>query len=63
MLATDGGELLCLDGDGKLVWEASLPYGPLAGAPLETDDNWSMLSDAALTFFTAGAPVNLKMMS
>jgi outer membrane protein assembly factor BamB len=34
MLTTDDGQLFCLDPDGKLLWQAALPYGPLAGTPL-----------------------------
>ena len=35
MLSTDDDRLLCLDGSGELRWRVQLPYGPLAGAPLE----------------------------
>jgi len=34
LLATDDGQLLCLDEQQKLAWQVSLPFGPLAGAPL-----------------------------
>jgi hypothetical protein len=29
--------LHCLDAEGKLLWQVPLPYGPLAGDPLELD--------------------------
>jgi outer membrane protein assembly factor BamB len=34
MLSTDDDQLLCFDAAGKLLWQAALPYGPLAGPPL-----------------------------
>ena len=33
MLATDNGQLLCLDDRQNLLWQIELPYGPLAGPP------------------------------
>jgi outer membrane protein assembly factor BamB len=34
LLATDDGQLLCLDAKGRLLWQSTLKYGPLAGLPL-----------------------------
>lgn len=43
MLTTDK-QLLCVDGTGKLRWQVDLPYGPLAGAPLEAGGNFVLAS-------------------
>ena len=40
MLSTDDDRLLCLDGTGELRWRVQLPYGPLAGAPLEAGEQY-----------------------
>ncbi|HYW81018.1 MAG TPA: PQQ-binding-like beta-propeller repeat protein, partial [Thermoguttaceae bacterium] len=40
MLATDDNRLYCLDGAGQLVWQATIPYGPLAGRPLAIRDGF-----------------------
>jgi outer membrane protein assembly factor BamB len=40
LLATDDDQLYCLDDGGKIVWQVALRYGPLAGAPLKTDDGY-----------------------
>jgi len=40
MLATEDNWLLCLGADGKIVWQSPLPYGPLAGSPLKTDQGY-----------------------
>ncbi|MBN2024609.1 MAG: PQQ-binding-like beta-propeller repeat protein [Pirellulales bacterium] len=37
-LATEDEQLLCLDGQGKVVWKVALPHGPLAGTPLVVGD-------------------------
>ncbi|OHB66749.1 MAG: hypothetical protein A2V70_09985 [Planctomycetes bacterium RBG_13_63_9] len=34
LLSSDDGRLLCLDSKGKTLWQADLPYGPLAGTPV-----------------------------
>jgi outer membrane protein assembly factor BamB len=39
MLATDSGQLYCFDAAGKLLWQAALADGPLAGAPLAAGDH------------------------
>ena len=40
LLSTDDDRLLCLDGSGELRWRVQLPYGPLAGTPLEAGDQY-----------------------
>ena len=40
LLATDDDQLYCLDADQKTVWQVPLPYGPLAGAPIEVDGHY-----------------------
>ena len=40
LLATDDDQLYCLGEGGKIVWQVPLGYGPLAGAPLKTDDGY-----------------------
>jgi len=40
MLATADDRLYCLDGQQKLLWEIDLPYGPLAGAPVKSGDDY-----------------------
>ncbi len=50
MLSTDDGQLLCLDGSGKLCWRVKLPYGPLAGTPLETGDHYILAAAAGVVW-------------
>jgi hypothetical protein len=40
LLSTDDNRFLCLDGSGELRWLVQLPYGPLAGTPLEVGDQY-----------------------
>ncbi len=49
MLSTDD-ELLCVDGSGQLRWRVKLPYGPLAGAPLEVDDHYLLASASGVVW-------------
>jgi hypothetical protein len=48
--ATDGDELLCLDGQGRLVWRIPLPHGPLAGRPLETPQGVVLVSTRGIVW-------------
>lgn len=49
MLSTDD-QLLCLDGSGQLRWRAALPYGPLAGTPLETGNHYLLASTSGVVW-------------
>ena len=40
MLWTDDEKLLCLNGNGELLWQIKLPYGPPAGTPLSTGGHY-----------------------
>jgi hypothetical protein len=40
LLATDDDRIYCLDGQQRLVWDVDLPYGPLAGPPLPSGDDY-----------------------
>ena len=42
LLATDQDRLLCINPDGTVRWTIPLPYGPLAGLPIE--DNGTLLA-------------------
>jgi hypothetical protein len=44
VLSTEDDQLLCLDDTGKLLWQAKLPYGPLAGTPRWDDGRLLMAS-------------------
>jgi hypothetical protein len=47
-LATDDEQLLCLDGEGKVVWKIALLYGPLAGRPLPLGKEYLLASAAGV---------------
>lgn len=48
MLSDAGGQLFCLDADGKPRWAqpAVLSYGPLAGAPLALEDHYILAASS-----------------
>jgi len=48
LLATDDDQLYCLDGDQKTVWQVPLPYGPLAGAPIEVDGHYLLAAESGV---------------
>lgn len=50
ILATDDGQLLCLDGSGELRWRVKLPYGPLAGTPLELGDHYILAATGGVVW-------------
>jgi len=50
MLATDDNQLLCLDAAGKVAWQQPLPYGPLAGMPLEIGDGYVLASTSGVVW-------------
>ncbi len=50
MLATAGDELLCLDDQGRPVWQVPLPFGSLAGTPLAAGDHFMMASRSGVVW-------------
>ncbi|MHC4399164.1 MAG: outer membrane protein assembly factor BamB family protein [Planctomycetota bacterium] len=48
LLATDDDQLYCLGADGKIAWQIGLPYGPLAGAPLESNGSYLLASTSGV---------------
>jgi outer membrane protein assembly factor BamB len=48
MLATDSGQLCCLDATGQLLWQAPLPYGPLVGSPLAAGDHYLLAAGSVV---------------
>ena len=50
MLATDAGTCYCFDESGQLVWQAALPYGPLAGAPLAVKDYYLLAAASGVVW-------------
>lgn len=44
LVSTDRAELVCLDGGEKPRWKIPLPYGPLAGAPMESGESLVLVS-------------------
>ena len=55
MLATDSGQLYCFDAAGKLLWQAALPYGPLAGIPLAAGDHIILAAAGGVVWRVDGA--------
>jgi len=60
LLATDDGQLLCLDEQQKLAWQISLPFGPLAGAPLALGED-IILAAAAGTVWRVKADTGKQL--
>jgi len=50
LLATDDGQLLLLDAEGKVLGRLPLPYGPLAGTPLEIDGSYVLASASGVVW-------------
>lgn len=50
MLSTDDDRLLCLDGTGELRWQIKMPYGPLAGPPLETGNHYVLAATGGVVW-------------
>ncbi|HID74982.1 MAG TPA: hypothetical protein EYP56_03190, partial [Planctomycetaceae bacterium] len=44
LVATSDLQLHCLDEQKRLLWQITLPYGPLAGAPLALDGDYILAS-------------------
>jgi hypothetical protein len=40
--------LSCRDADGREVWKVDLPYGPLAGTPLEIDGTYLLAATSGV---------------
>ena len=55
LVATDKSRLYCFNDQQQLVWEAALPYGPLAGAPLLADDHYLLASRDGVVWRIAAA--------
>jgi len=53
MLATDDDQLLCFDAAGKLLWQAALPYGPLAGPPLAVGKHYLLAAAGGVVWRAA----------
>ena len=50
LLATDDGQLLLLDAQQKVLARLALPYGPLAGTPLEIDGSYVLASASGVVW-------------
>jgi len=50
LVATRGGELLCLDDARKEIWRVPLPYGLLAGAPLSDDGGYLLATQNGVVY-------------
>lgn len=48
LLATDDDQLYCLDADQETVWQIPLPYGPLAGPPIEVDGHYLLAAESGV---------------
>jgi len=48
LLATEDDRLYCLDAVQEIVWQVALPYGPLAGAPLEIDGHFVLAAQSGV---------------
>ena len=48
LLATDDDQLHCLDANRKVVWQVTLAYGPLAGAPLAIDGHYVLAATSGV---------------
>ena len=47
LLATDADKLFCFDAKGEKIWQAALPYGPLAASRWPPEDGYLLASAAA----------------
>ena len=50
MLATNNGQLICLDDRQNLLWQIKLPYGPLAGPPWAAADQFILASQSGVVW-------------
>jgi outer membrane protein assembly factor BamB/TolA-binding protein len=50
LVATRGGELLCLDDAKNEIWRVPLPYGALAGAPLSDDGGYLLATQGGVVY-------------
>ena len=48
LLSTDDEQLYCLNATQQIVWQIPLPYGPLAGTPLELDGDYVFASTSGV---------------
>jgi hypothetical protein len=48
LVATDAEGLVAFDGQRQQMWNAPLPYGPLAGSPLVVDGDWILASKSGV---------------
>ncbi|HUY36521.1 MAG TPA: PQQ-binding-like beta-propeller repeat protein [Pirellulales bacterium] len=50
LVATQGGELLCIDDARKEVWRVPLPYGALVGTPLSDDGGYLLAAMGGVVY-------------